>query len=331
MLSESKGKFKRDTYHDLSSILSIHHHHSLLKVNRQDLLRKSFIMGVSISYTLVFISFAIMQSGILKLTPNQLTFFSHSMDFLALFLCLSFLLSGLLNVLYLEKERRIIRKRLEQIDKYQLAKEKNKLAIVKFADFLDNNANKVDLAGAFFTTVMQALAIFSLTLPSVFDVSKVPTSTVFNLQGIVDTTGNILFTVAAAMFLLSYVIRCKKDKNTKLDNSQLAVVSGIFFGTFLVFAGKVLLSFETRSGAIYTGNAGPFGMDVIPVALITRAVGMAIFCIAYAMMIYCSVKEVKKLNKKVSSNHHCEDSSNISCDLSDISTFSDADTKSLVK
>ncbi|AHX04521.1 hypothetical protein EHF_0020 [Ehrlichia japonica] len=214
---------------------------------------------------------------------------------------MSFLISGLLNVLYLEKERKEINRKLELLDQEKI--DKKKPISIKVADFLDDHASKVDLAGAFFTTGMQALAIFSLTLPSIFDVSKVPTGTVFNLQGIVDTVGNILFTIAAAMCLLSYVVRCKKDKNGKSAHNmtRLLVISGIFSGTFLVFAGKVLLSFETRGGAIYTGNTGPFGMDTLPVALIIRTVGMAIFCVAYAMMIYCSVKEGKELSDKVHS------------------------------
>ncbi|WP_144445943.1 hypothetical protein [Ehrlichia muris] len=324
MLGKGKKQFKQNTHIKLSTTLKQQYYSTLLKLNRQDLIRKKFIMGVSVFYTLVFISFAIMQSGVLKLKRNQLTFFSNFMDYLALFLCLSFLIAGLFNVLYLEKEKKAINDKLEQLDQKQLAKKEKKSISIKFADFLENHANKVDLAGTFFTTGMQALAIFSLTLPSIFDVSKIPTGTVFNLQGIVDTIGNILFTIAAAMFLLSYMMRCKNDKNGNLvyNKTRVLVVSGIFFGTFLVFAGKVLLSFETRSGAIYTGNTGPFGMDILPVALIIRAVGMAMFCVAYAMMIYCSIKEVQ-LSGKVSINDRDVDDSDISGVSSDIDEIFD--------
>ena len=319
MLGEGKEQFKRNVICiDQSTILRQYYYRNLLKLNRQDLIRKNLIMCVSVFYILVFISFAIMQSGVLKLTRNQLTFFSNFMDYLALFLCLSFLISGLVNVLYLEKEKKAVNYKLKQLDQDQLARKK--FISTKVASFLENHANKVDLAGAFFTTGMQALAIFSLTLPSIFDVSRIPTGTVFNLQGIVDTVGNILFTIAAAMFLISYVMRCKKNKDGKspYNMTRLLVVSGIFFGTFLVFAGKVLLSFETRSGAIYTGNTGPFGMDILPVALIIRAVGMAMFCVAYAMVIYCSIKEVRELSDKVSINDRDVDDSDISSVSSDM-------------
>ncbi|KJV63514.1 MULTISPECIES: hypothetical protein [Ehrlichia] len=325
---------REKTYIESSTTLE-QYYGSLLKLNRQDLIRKNFIMGVSVFYTLVFISFAIMQSGALKLTRNQLTFFSNLMDYIALFLCLSFLISGLFNVLYLEKEKKAISDKLKQIDQKKLAKIEKKSIRIKCADFLDNHANKVDLAGAFFTTGMQALAVFSLTLPSIFDVSRIPTGTAFNLQGIIDTVGNILFTIAAAMFLISYVMRCKKNKDGKspYNMTRLLVISGIFFGTFLVFAGKVLLSFETRSGAIYTGSTGPFGMDILPVALIIRSVGMAMFCIAYAMMIYCSIKEVQELSGKVSINDRDSGVSNgsVNSDMDEVCGVINLEEKQLIK
>ncbi|WP_158298166.1 hypothetical protein [Ehrlichia chaffeensis] len=287
----SRGDIQRKLYNSM-----------LLKLDRQDLIRKKIVMVTSVLYFVVFVSFAVMQSGVLDLTQNQLTLFANFMDYLALFLCVTFLIAGLYNVLYLEREKRKVNEKLKRISQDQFDERVNPTSI-KFANFCETHANKFDLAGTFCTTIMQAIAVFSLTLPAIFDVSKIPVDTAFNLQGIVDTVGNILFTIAAGMFLCSYMIKCNKNKNkdgkSTYSVAQSLVLTSLFFGTFLILAGKVLLSFETRGGAMYTGVLGPLGMDAFPMALIVRAVGMAIFCFGYGLMLYMSTQQHDKLSNEV--------------------------------
>ncbi|CEI85166.1 hypothetical protein DRF75_01945 [Ehrlichia minasensis] len=276
---------------------------SLYKLNSQDLARKKIVMAVCVLYALVFASGAILQSGVMGLSKDKTLFLGCLAEFVALLLCISFLVTGLYNVLYIEKERARLQAQLKKC-------EEKEDEIVSFSDdvagFCETHANKFDLTGGFLTTIMQAIAVFSLMVPSIFNVSNIPVNTAFNLQGIVDTVGNIFFLIAASMFLLSYIIRCKnsKDRDGKSSGSpaQSFIFGSIFFGTFLILAGKVLLSFECRSGAMYTGNLGPFGMDSLPLGFITRAIGMAIFCIGYALMLYYSVKANEELEKKVQGN-----------------------------
>ena len=276
----------------------------LLHLDNQDLVRKRVVLTTSMLYIVVFVSFALMQSNLLKLSKNQLTVFSNFMDIFALFLCLSFLLAAIFNVFYLEVKKSKIQEQIEKLEQ-----QKSKKSNSKFADFCDKHANKVDLLGSVCTSLMQTIAVFSLTIPTIFNCSKIPYGTAFNLQGIVDTIGNILFLIAAGMFLCSYLIRYVKDKNQNQKkesiyiksrfNKPAFILSTIFFGTFLIFAGKVLLSFECRSGPMYTGITGPLGMDIFPLALIVRAVGMLIFCIGYVAFLSNSVKENKILEREV--------------------------------
>ncbi|MGN7618857.1 MAG: hypothetical protein ACTJLM_02660 [Ehrlichia sp.] len=300
-----------------------HYKRTLLRLDNQDLFRKKVIMTASMLYVLVFFSFILIQSNILKLSKNQTTIFANTMDLLALFLCLAVLLTSLYNVFYLEKEKGKIYDRLKDIEQpYKARKQEIKSSSTKFADFCDRHGNKVDMLGSIFTTVMQAVVILSMTLPGIFDHSEIPRGTVFNLQGIVDTAGNIFFVLAAAMFLCSYLIRYNKSKEkeaikNRFDKKSFILYS-LFFGCLLVCAGKVLLSFETRGGPMYTGSVGPLGVDILPLGLMIRAVGMLIFCIGYAVLLSTHINENRKLENEVMSlSDSCESST---CSESDCSS-----------
>lgn len=298
MLDNSNKKGKADGDIAKEQILQTLNY-SLYKLNSQDLARRKIVMIVSVLYALVFASGAVLQSGIFGISKEKTIFFGYLVEFVALLLCISFLVAGLYNVFYIEKERRKLQDKIRKCE--------GQYDVVSFSDdvaeFCDNHANKFDLAGGFLTTFMQGIAVFSLMVTTMFDVTKVPYGTAFNLQGIVDTAGNILFLVAASMFLISYLIRCKNSKNRNGKSSgspaQSFIFGSIFFGTFLIFAGKVLLSFECRAGAIYTDSLGPFGMDALPLGFITRCIGMMIFCVGYALMLHFSIKSNKELSEKV--------------------------------
>ena len=288
------------------SLKQMYYNRILLKLNSQDLTRRKIILVTSVLYILIYVSFILMQSNALRLSRDQLTIFSNFMDFLALFLCLSFLITGLYNVFYLEKEKNKINAKLKELDQEEKIGDKNSNS--KFADFCDRHGNKVDLLGSVFTTMMQAVAVFSLTVPAIFNCSQIPYNTAFNLQGIVDTVGNILFVIAAGMFLCAYFIRYVQNQNREKFykksefNEKAFILGSLFFGILLVCAGKVLISFETRGGPMYTGTVGPFGMDVLPLALIIRTIGMVIFCVGYAVLVNSCAKDNEKLTDKINGN-----------------------------
>ncbi|AAZ68969.1 hypothetical protein [Ehrlichia canis] len=295
MLDNSNKKGKGIAEEQLLKTLN----YSLYKLNSQDVTRKKIVLAVSLLYALVFASGAILQSGILGISKENTIFLGCLVEFVALLLCISFLVTGLYNVLYIEKERKKLNEKIKKCKgQYDTVSFSNDVA-----EFCDGHANKFDLTGGFLTTIMQAVAVFSLMVTTMFDVTKIPYGTAFNLQGIVDTVGNIFFLIAASMFLISYLIRCKnsKDRDGRSSGSpaQAFIFSSIFFGTFLIFAGKVLLSFECRAGAMYTNSLGPFGMDALPLGFITRCIGMMIFCTGYALMLHFSIKSNKELSAKV--------------------------------
>ena len=160
---------------------------------------------------------------------------------------------------------------------------------------------------------MQIVVVFCLTIPTVFQLSKYPAGSIFNVQGIVDTIGNILFVLSAAMFLLSYCIQQYKNKDNYKHNKQATfIISSICAAMLLVCIGKVLFSLEATCGAIYTGNPGLFG-DSLPLALIIRSIGMAVFCIAYAFMVYNSICANKKLEAEVSGSNLNKGLSVVNC------------------
>ena len=303
----------------------MYYNRTLLRLNRQDLTRRKIVLAASALYVVVYVSFILMQSNILRLSKNQLTVFSNFMDFFALFLCLSFLVVSLYNVFYLEVEKNKIHEKLKKLDQKQGIEDKNHNDN-KFADFCDKHGNKVDLLGSIFTTAMQAIAVFSLTIPTIFNCAQIPYGTAFNLQGIVDTVGNILFVISAGMFLCSYLIRYIQNKNKEKVNKRSGfdekafILGSLFFGILLVCAGKILLSFEARGGPMYTGAVGPFGMDILPLALIVRTIGMVIFCIGYVVLINSCVRENEQLADQI--NHaRASGNASLSLNVNDIESF----------
>ncbi|KYW98433.1 hypothetical protein FDZ58_04995 [Ehrlichia ruminantium] len=304
---ESQGKVvkgvEEDVLKHISSVSHIllkeHLKASLLKIDNQDLVRKRVVLIASVLGFITFTAFAILQSNIIPFSnKNQITLFSNVFDFLALAVGLMFVLAALYNVFYLEKQRRKIEAQLKVLEGENTI-ESSKAS--KIADFCNKHANKVDLLGSIFTTTMQTIVIFCLTTTTIFQISQYPADCVFNVQGIVDTTGNILFVIAAGMFLLSYCIQQYKNKDKsgyKHNRQSTFIISAIFASMLLVCAGKIMFSFEATCGAIYTGHPGLFG-DVLPLALIIRSLGMALFCVAYGLMLYNSTNANKQLKEEV--------------------------------
>ncbi|WP_258011900.1 hypothetical protein [Ehrlichia ruminantium] len=325
---ESQGKVikgvEEDVLKHISSVSSIllkeHLKTSLLKIDNQDLVRKRVVLIASVLGFITFTSFAILQSNIIPFSNNQITLFSNVFDFLALAVGLMFVLAALYNVFYLERQRKKIETQLKVLEGENII-ESSKAS--KIAGFCNRHANKVDLLGSIFTTTMQTIVIFCLTTTTIFQISQYPAGCVFNVQGIVDTTGNILFVIAAGMFLLSYCIQQYKNKDKsdyKHNRQSTFIISAIFASMLLVCAGKIMFSFEVTCGAIYTGHPGLFG-DVLPLALIIRSLGMALFCVAYGIVLYNSTNANKQLKEEVNKGLLSKSLAAIDDSLCNVSSF----------
>ncbi|QGR02956.1 hypothetical protein EDL81_04995 [Ehrlichia ruminantium] len=280
---------------------------TFLKLDDQDIVRKKAVLTASAFGFMVFVAFAILQSNIIPfVNKNQMFIYSNVFDVMALLVGFAFILAALYNVFYLEGEKRRVDKQLKILQGEYVA-ETSKGG--KVAKFLDKHANKVDLLGSVFTTTMQLIVILSLTLPGIINLSGYPVGSVFNIQGIVDTCGNILFVLAAGMFLLSYCIQQYKNKDKKdyKHNKQATfIMTALFSAMLLVCLGKIMFSLEATCGAIYTGHPGIFG-DALPLALIIRSAGMLLFCVAYTLLLMNSIEANKQLRSEVSDSqlHSC--------------------------
>ncbi|KJV69392.1 hypothetical protein [Candidatus Neoehrlichia procyonis] len=283
------------------------------KDKERNYIRQIAIMFSSILFVSIWISCILFPNiNISVVTKKQLYMF---IEILALSGCYVFLACGLILVGHIGKKRQHLGMLLTTINpdhvkklglqsylckSYVEAHSKRE----KIIKILNNHCNKVDLCGTTFTTSMQTISVINkimITCGLLFDVCSISISKKFNLQGVVDIIGNILFFSSTLMLLTSNILqnsvnKSKGEYQKSEDKKTTLSLINISMGAALILFGKVLVALEDTKSISYNF----LGLDKnISLGLIVRVFGMIIFCIGYGFIIYKNRCDISKTGKEI--------------------------------
>ncbi|QXK92335.1 hypothetical protein HL033_02195 [Neoehrlichia mikurensis] len=308
---------KLKTQNDVMSIIILYMVLERLKnVKKINYLRQIAVQVGSALFTFAWLMFLVLPHVNINVAIKNKIF--RASEFIALLGCYIFFVCGLTLIGYIEREQKkcdevaLHLMQLEQLKALGLQSytdmQFNKIADTRekrIIKFLSNHGNKFDLFGTSLTTIMQTISCVSLLLMvcgNSFDISKFPESTKFNLQGIVDTIGNIFFFTSTFMFLVANLLQNRAKHYKSPDDKKVTLaLTSICLGAALILLGKILVSLEAKNNISYG-----LGMNGISVGIITRIVGMALFCMAYAFMMHKNRQDISKVEAKINELQVCK-------------------------
>ncbi|KJV69391.1 hypothetical protein [Candidatus Neoehrlichia procyonis] len=273
--------------------------HTILKelynIEKINYVRQTIIMTVVILS--IFISMCtLLQSSVSYINILQNKPFKI-MELLAVILCGSSLLCGILLVGYIERKKKNISIALRKIQLKQLVELELQSYMYKNPTsnnekvilFLNSYGNSVDLFGTMLSTIVQTISFISMVC-MIYGYNlnnKITSNSKFNLQYI-GIVGAVLCFISPLMFLIANILQNKnksKENFQKIEYHKTLIFTAMSVGTGMVLIGKILLSLKA--------------MHASPIGIITIIIGRAIYCAGYAIFIYQNSKNIYKINTQI--------------------------------
>lgn len=271
----------------------------LMQMNQK---RRYVVVATSLTFALVWVGFAVLQSERLNLKAEQTLYYGNVLETIASVFCIMSLACAIVLIYTYNKQRK------KEKELQVLNKENNK-------EIQDNKLEKsaiyLDTFASLAIVITELVVVFSIWgFISNIDKSLGLETAAMNFQGISDTISNVICFGVALMFLYIAINKYKSSKKAGNDkqllleeeigqensNKKALIAAGLItVGSLFMLIRKVLLSLEATNSINYTGNVGVgFKMDTLPLGLIFGVVGIAIFLVGFGL----TIKEQSKLISK---------------------------------
>ncbi len=270
--------------------------------------RRQCCSMASMSFTLIlFVLFTLSQSGLMKWLGGGRSNFWITCDFVSVIFAMLSLVCGMLLIFYIEREKRDINKKLEharRLGKYRGSLKGKKGTLDKISDFIERNANKIDLMGTLANTLLQLTAFVFLFMNGI-SLSESVKVAGLSVTHFVDIITNTAFFLSASLFAVSHCIIHRNERRfSKNLSAQTKIMCLMFAGNLLVFGGKVVCALESinKITAVSLPNGG-----TLPLGWLMRTVGIILCVVSMYMIMSNTSKKCDELARIVESGENADE------------------------